>query len=46
MYLKKHKATQAQNKLSFTFKNKPTSVVIDPNYLLIDKNVEDNRMDL
>ena len=42
-YLKKHKITSINNKLSIILDEKPAEVGIDPYNKLIDTNSDDNR---
>jgi len=42
LYLKKHWIKSGKNKLQFIVDKIPASAGIDPNYYLIDKNVDDN----
>ncbi len=46
LYLKKHKFTQINNKLSIIVDKKPKEVGVDPYNKLIDTNSSDNRRDL
>ena len=46
LYLKKHKITIINNKVSIIVDQKPTEVGIDPYNKLIDTNSEDNRREL
>lgn len=43
LYLKKHKVTQINNKVSVVVSQKPLEVAVDPYTKLIDANREDNR---
>ena len=43
LYLKKHKITSINNKLSIILDQKPVEVGIDPYNKLIDTNSDDNR---
>ena len=44
LYLKKHKITLINNKLSIILDKKPVEVGIDPYNKLIDTNSDDNRL--
>ena len=46
LYLKKHKITAIDNKISIIVDEKPTEVGVDPYNKLIDRNSEDNRQKL
>ena len=46
LYLKKHKITAIDNKLSIIVDKKPTEVGVDPYNKLIDRNSGDNRQKL
>ena len=46
LYLKKHKITQINNKISIIVDKKPTEVGVDPYNKLIDTQSEDNRLKL
>ncbi|UMB52522.1 hypothetical protein MKD41_09225 [Lutibacter sp. A64] len=46
LYLKKHKITSINNKVSIIVDKKPTEVGVDPYNKLIDNNSEDNRRGL
>ena len=46
VYLKKHKVSAINNKVSIVIDHKPTEVGIDPYNKLIDADMEDNRMAL
>ncbi|WP_111706271.1 ABC transporter permease/M1 family aminopeptidase [Lutibacter citreus] len=46
LYLKKHKITSINNKVSIIVDKKPTEVGVDPYNKLIDNNSEDNRREL
>lgn len=46
LYLKKHRVTAINNKLSIIVDQKPTEVGVDPYNKLIDTNSEDNRREL
>ncbi|QNK77717.1 hypothetical protein H7F37_01095 [Winogradskyella sp. PAMC22761] len=46
LYLKKHKITLIDNKISITVDEKPTEVGVDPYNKLIDRNSGDNRQKL
>lgn len=46
LHLRKHKITSIRNTLRVHVKAKPETCIIDPNFLLIDKNRKDNRFDL
>ena len=46
LYLKKHKITEINNKLSIIVDEKPTEVGVDPYNKLIDTSSEDNRREL
>ncbi len=46
LYLKKHKITSINNKITIIVNQKPTEVGIDPYNKLIDTNSEDNRREL
>jgi ABC-2 type transport system permease protein len=43
LYLKKHKITTINNKVSIILDQKPTEVGVDPYNKLIDRNSGDNR---
>jgi len=43
LYLKKHKITAINNKITLIVDQKPTTAGVDPYYKLIDKNTKDNR---
>ncbi|MGC1473289.1 MAG: M1 family aminopeptidase [Psychroserpens sp.] len=46
LYLKKHKITQINNKISIIVDEKPTEVGVDPFNILIDTRSDDNRQKL
>ena len=46
LYLKKHKVTQINNKITIIVDQKPTDVGVDPYNKLIDTNSDDNRREL
>ncbi|MFB6307367.1 MAG: M1 family aminopeptidase, partial [Flavobacteriales bacterium] len=46
VYLKKHKFTGEKRNFSFTVDEKPVEVGIDPYNKLVDKDIEDNRIEL
>ena len=46
LYLKKHKITEINNKLTLIVDEKPTEVGVDPYNKLIDSQSEDNRKKL
>ena len=46
LYLKKHKITTINNKITLIVDQKPTEVGVDPYNKLIDTNSEDNRREL
>ena len=46
LYLKKHKITQINNKISIIVDEKPTEVGVDPFNILIDTQSNDNRQKL
>ena len=46
LYLKKHKITQINNKISVIVDKKPTEVGVDPYNILIDRQSDDNRQEL
>ena len=46
LYLKKHKITAIDNKISIIVDEKPTEVGVDPYNILIDRNSGDNRQKL
>ncbi len=46
LQLKRYKVTQVENKYRIIVDEKPASVVLDPNYLLLDKEMEDNAFGL
>lgn len=43
---KSHRVKAGKNKMEIELSEKPTKVILDPNYLLIEKNVEDNTTEL
>jgi ABC-2 type transport system permease protein len=46
LYLKKHKITEINNKISIIVNEKPTEVGVDPFNKLIDTQSDDNRQKL
>ena len=46
IHLKKYRTSSQKNKLRIKAERKPKRVIIDPNFLLIDKNIEDNKIEL
>jgi len=42
LYLKKHKVTKINNRLSITLNQPPDKVMIDPYFKLLERNIEDN----
>lgn len=43
---KSNKVTAGKNIMEIELSKKPSKVVLDPNYLLIDKNIDDNKKEL
>jgi len=43
---KSHNVTARKNKIEIKLSEKPSKVILDPNYLLIDKNINDNKYQL
>lgn len=44
--LVKIQVSKTNNKITCKLNQKPAKVILDPNYLVIDKDVEDNEYDL